>query len=98
MELKDVLNAVLTGDFDENLDGLVQAVKDRKEAKNRVMFYSLKPGDKVRFCRQTRPRYLACQTGTLKELRNKKVTVDLDSPVGKFWKGIITPVDLIEKI
>jgi len=55
-------------------------------------------GDKVRYVPSTRPTYLAGRTGTIKSIKRKKVIVDLDSPSGRFYTGIATPVDLIEKI
>lgn len=99
MEFKDVIAAVLDGKFDDNLDKLNSAIKERKEIKGRATFYSLTPGDKVRFVASVKPQYLAGCVGTLRALRNKKVTVDLDEPTGgRFQKGIITPVTLIEKV
>ena len=93
---------ILRGDYDEYLDRLSEVTRERKvtirDIKGRAKFFTLKPGDKVRFVPTVHPRYLAGLTGTLQELRQKKVTVDLDAPAGRFHRGIVTPVDLIEKV
>lgn len=99
MDFESLATAILQGKFDDKLDKITSIIKDRKEAKARATFYTLTPGDKVRFVASVRPHYLAGCVGTLRALRNKKVTVDLDEPsAGRFHKGIVTPVTLIEKV
>lgn len=94
----DVTSAIITGELDASLDLISQAIKERKEAQSRVLFFALKPGDRIRFTKSVRPKYLAGKVGTLVALRDKKVTVNLDGPSGRFNRGIVTPVSLIEKI
>jgi hypothetical protein len=98
MEFKDVAVAILEGKFDADLEKFQLIVKERRESKARATFYTLATGDKVRFVSTVKPRYLAGQVGTIRELRQKKVTVDLDNPVPGFQRGIVTPVSLIEKV
>lgn len=98
MTITDLARAILNGDFDANLDVITKVIKERREAQARVTFFSLRPGDKVRFRDGVRPAYLAGATGTLRDLRRSKVTVDLDKPAGRFNRGIVTPVTLIEKV
>jgi len=99
METNTVIAAILKGELDDNLDNIIYVVRERKEALARATFWTLKPGDKVRFTQTVKPRYLAGQTGILVALRQKKVTVKLDDgPTGRFGGQIVTPVTLIEKV
>ncbi len=98
MDFAAIASAIMAGQLDDRLGAIVDVVKERRDAQARVKFYSLTPGDKVRFVATVRPRYLAGATGTLRALRNTRVTVDLDKPAGRFHRGIVTPVGLVEKI
>ena len=99
MDFNTIAVAIAKGELDISLDRLKQVIQDRKESIARATFYTLKEGDKVRFVKTVRPRYLAGQTATISELRQKKVCVRLDSgPQGRFYGDIVTAVSLIEKV
>jgi len=96
--IEDVARAVVNGELDTYLDAILAVIKERKAAQASILFCTLQPGDRVRFKRDVRPKYLAGKVGTLVALRDKRVTVDLDSPAGRYNRGIATPVSLLEKV
>lgn len=99
MDFPTIAVAIAKGELDTTLDRIKQVIQDRKESIARATFYTLKEGDKVRFVNTVRPRYLAGQTATIREMRQKKVSVRLDSgPQGRFHGDILTAVSLIEKV
>jgi hypothetical protein len=99
MTITEVARAILSGEVDSHLDVIMQAIKERRDAQARLTFLTLKPGDRVRFKSAARPKYLAGKMGTLVDLRDNRVTVDLDNQqTGRFSCGIVTPVTLIEKV
>lgn len=98
MSLDDLTTDILNGKYDENLDRIIEVTRGRKDFLNRRMFFTLKPGDKVKFNRNTKPKYLQGKTATVVELNNDKVVVDLDYPVGKFNKKVNAPAGLIERV
>jgi len=92
---EDVATAILTGQFDDKLEPLTAAIRGRKEIQSRAMFYELKHGDRVMINHNANPKYLQGRMATVMTIRQKKVTVDLDNPVGRFHRGIICPPDML---
>lgn len=82
---------------DEELNKLVDYIrasyKDRKNKRNAKARATLQVGTRVRFPDNTRPQYLARQSGVIEEIRQTRVVVKLDrGPQGKFHTGrVITP-------
>jgi len=102
MDFKDICIAVIKGEFDNNLDSFTEIIRSRKgtlrEVANATKFFEFQVGDRVKFVFNTRPAKLAGRVGTLVQHKNKKVVVDLDMPCGKWWKGIICPPNILEKV
>jgi hypothetical protein len=96
--IEDVARAILNGELDKHLDVIASVIKERRDVQARITFCTLQPGDRIRFKSSVRPKYLAGKLGTLVALRDKRVTVNLDGPSGRFNRGIVTPVTLIEKV
>lgn len=88
---------------DAQYSGFVKALNQMKKADRQVkaarVLASLSKGDKVKIL-AGKPQYLAGKTGTIIEVRQTRVTIDLDcGPIGKFYNGrVITPASLLEKI
>lgn len=98
MDFSEISKAIIKGELDDRLADIITCIHGRKEILGRMKFFELNVGDRVRFVSSTKPAYLAGKTGRLTEHKNKKVVVDLDMPAGRFWKGIRTPVSLIERV
>jgi hypothetical protein len=98
MDFSQISTAIIKGELDNRLDDIIAVIKGRRDIKGREKFFELQVGDRVRFVASVRPSSLAGRVGRLIEHKNKKVVVDLDMPIGKWWKGIRTPVNLIERV
>jgi len=96
----NIADDILNGQLDDQLDALMECIRDRRKAIEKRVFRSLKPGDKVRYKEGTNPQYLVGATGTIVKINRTRVRVALDETVGKFPKGlpIGTPVSMIEKV
>lgn len=97
MELADVRLSILTGEFDDHLQLLVDDLQDRKRRlAPKATDFSV--GDTVKYVATARPKYLAGSTGVVTKINRTKVVVKIDTPVGKFAGNITTPTALIEKV
>lgn len=97
-DIGSALAMVMSGDVDEELDVLTEAIKERKQQIVANFRLTLSVGDRVRFNDLTRPKYLQGVEATLIEKLQKNIVVLLDEPVGKFGKRIRTSVGLVEVI
>ena len=84
--------------YDESLDGILSAIKTRREYLSKLVFHELKAGDTVAFNNRCNPKYLRGVEGTIREKRNSRVVVDLNVPVGRFHRGVVTDTSLIVKV
>lgn len=91
---------IIDGKYDDNIDGIVQAVNIRRDMLSRSKFYDFKVGDKVRIVGQVRPKYLQGMEATVSEKRRSKLVIRLtDSTVsGRFARGLVVGAGVLEKI
>jgi len=94
----DINTAIITGEFDNELDRISQSIKTRKEMLDAVLKNSLKVGDKVKFNDTTKPTYMRGMVATVTQIRRERVRVKLDKPTGRFQSEIVTPVSLLVKV
>lgn len=95
-----MLEKIISGDYDSNLDKIISAVQTRRNILSQIKFLNFNVGDSIKFNSLVKPRYLIGQNGKIIEKRAKKVTIKLDDPpmAGRFNGGVIvTPVSLLEK-
>lgn len=87
------------GAHDDELDAIIQAAMTRKKALAPTV-YDFMPGDKVRFNNSARPQYIRGQVATVIARRQTKLTIQLDSNIGKFRShtNIVCPTSILEKI
>jgi hypothetical protein len=85
---QQLLDAVASGALDAQLDAIAEAIHVRQVLLDTVrsanVMAALHPGDTVMFNREIRPRYLQHEIGTVLELEEHWVTVQLWRPVGRF--------------
>ena len=93
-----VNTAIITGEFDAELDRLVQTINTRRDMLNLQLKNSLSVGDKVRFKDNTKPTYMRGMVGTVISIKRERVGVRLEKAVGRFRGDLVTPVSLIEKV
>lgn len=89
---------ILAGKCDDSLDSIMSAIKTRREYLSKLVFHELKEGDTVMFNKRCNPKYLRGVKGTIREKRNSRVVVDLNAPVGRFHRGVVTDTSLILKV
>lgn len=77
MNSTDIISAIVSGDADDNLDGIAGALRDRQAAKARAVFHTVKAGDKVRL-HNLRPKYMEGCTAIVVEHNRTRVVVTLD--------------------
>jgi hypothetical protein len=85
------LDAIASGELDEHLVAIADAVRARRELLRTVnsatAIAQLCVGDAVMFNRRIRPRYLEHELAVVTELDPRWVTVRLARPVGRFRDG-----------
>ena len=91
-----MISNIKSGEFDDQLDMILAAVKARKDAL-KPQIWEFQVGDKVKII-NANPKYLNGSTATIKKVNRTKVVIDLDAPAGKFSRNITTPLGMLEKI
>jgi hypothetical protein len=83
-----LLDAIASGELDDHLVAIADAVRARRELLHTVnsatAIAQLCVGDTVVFNRRIRPRYLEHEVAVVTELDQRWVTVTLARPVGRF--------------
>lgn len=96
MEIRDFQIALMIGKFDEHLDYIISATRERK-TDLAPKAYDFKIGDRVRM-NNANPKYLNGALATIKKINRTKVVIDLDERHGKFYTNITAPTTMLEKI
>lgn len=96
MDIVTIVHAILDGNFDDELDSVIEAVRQRRADLARRTFITLKVGDRVRLIGGQ--QYLQGATGTVTQKKQKNVVIDLDTPRGRYHKNISCPVGLLERL
>lgn len=103
MNSASIIQAVLAGDVDDDLDGISGAINDRRRSlratQSRLVFHTLKPGDKVRLV-NLRPKYLVGEIATVVRKNQTRVVVTLDNPTlsGRFRGEVTAAANMLEKV
>jgi len=92
-------DAIMSGKFDQQLDGLANLINQRKIFLGQYLLTTLSPGDRVRFNNRTRPKYLRGCIGTVVRTESGKAIVQIAFGIGKYRAGsqIGTPATLLER-
>jgi membrane-bound ClpP family serine protease len=91
-----MISNIKSGEYDDQLDIILAAVKARKNAL-KPQIWEFQVGDKVKIV-NANPKYLNGATATIKKVNRTKVVIDLDTPNGRFSSNITTPLGMLEKI
>lgn len=98
----DIIQAILNGQVDDDLDGIQTAIKQRRDSLAVMLTATLKTGDKVRVKRGTiKPKYLEGQIATVDSVANGRVYVSFDEiPQGMKYGGggVGLPQGTVEKV
>jgi hypothetical protein len=88
---RQLLDAIASGELDDHLVAIADAVRARREllhtVRSATAIAQLCVGDSVMFNRNVRPRYLEHELAVITELDERGVTVRLARPVGRFRDG-----------
>ena len=91
-----MISNIKSGEYDEQLDMILAAVKARKNAL-KPQIWEFLIGDRVKMI-NANPTYLNGAMATVKKVNRTKVVIDLDTPTGRFSRNIVTPLGMLEKI
>lgn len=91
-----MISNIKSGEYDDQLDMILAAVKARKNAL-KPQIWEFQVGDKVKII-NANPKYLNGATAIIKKVNRTKVVIDLDTPNGRFSHNITTPLGMLEKI
>ena len=100
--LEEIIDAILDGVVDNDMDKLNSAIKQRKEIKNsrKILFISV--GDSVGFNSQANPKYLQGKVALVTKVNKSTVTVDMpeDYSLRKYSgsRGVRCPISIVDKI
>lgn len=94
----DIIQDILRGNQDENLEQIGDAIRDRVSYLSRMKTLSFNIGDEVVFNSKVRPRYLEGVAGIVKSFKTKNIVVEIQDGqyVGRFGRLITTPPGLID--
>jgi hypothetical protein len=88
---RQLLDAIASGELDEHLVAIADAVQARRELLHTIgsakALAQLCVGDTVMFNRQVRPRYLEHELAVVTGIDERSVAVRLWRPVGRFRDG-----------
>lgn len=103
MNTKDLLDSILRGEHDDNLDAIVGTVKDRRTALQTSTFRLIQVGATGTFGNTTRPAALRGAPFVVVQKNQKRVVVKLDPnylithPNLRKWSGEFTsPVSILD--
>lgn len=97
----ELVEAILTGRFDDHIEHLYDAVRERKRIRRdiaaRVQFHTLGVGDKVKLV-NLRPLYLVGLTGTIASKNRTRISVRLDTPVRRYGSTVNCKPEMLEAV
>jgi hypothetical protein len=104
MEFAELREAIIAGEFDDQLEDIITAIAGRKKIVNTQKFYAIEEGTRVKIKEQNfKPVYLRGAMATVVERKTTKFVIefdeDIDDPYMK-WAGkraVVSP-DAIEVI
>ena len=90
---------ILNGEFDEQLDNLINTISLRKKALAQIVVSSLTVGDPV-MIKDCRPKLLIGQIATVKSITSKGVEVKMPRMNNRKWSEAVVTVgsSMIEKV
>jgi hypothetical protein len=97
MTNQEFLTALSNGEFDNDLDTISAAIK-RRLAANAPQVWDFIEGQEVRLSNEANPQYLRGAKATIRQINRTRVVIDLNEPHGRFYRGISTPVSMLERV
>jgi hypothetical protein len=100
---RSLLEAIASGDLDDHLTALAEAVHARRQllhtVRSATALATLCLGDHVRINQSASPQYLRGLAGTVIEVDDEAATIALPGPVGRFHSGSVRcPPLVLEKL
>lgn len=88
-------NALLSGQLDDKLDKISQAIQMRRQIHGQIKYMDFKIGDKVRVIDGVRPRRIAGARGEITGFKTKKILVKM-APTNVVWLMNPSSIEKIE--
>jgi hypothetical protein len=73
-----LIQEILNGDFDDSLQVIGEAIKERRAIKARMKFFELQIGDRVMLADSVRPKYLVGAPATVSRKKQKRIEITID--------------------
>lgn len=95
----DIILSIIDGLADENLDGIINAARQRDRALAYRKAATLKDGDKVRLCGNLSPKYLVGLEGTVSgQATGDRVPVDIGIGARRYRGVVRVPLACVEAV
>lgn len=75
--IDNVIRAIISGECDEHLDGVIGAVNDRRKIKARATFHTVKKGDRATL-KNLRPKYMIGVPVIVESKAQTRINVKID--------------------
>lgn len=102
MSINTVVEAIISGDYDDDLNRIATAIHDRRDIVSRMKTSTISVGDKVKFNDRISPKYLIGNVVTVKKVNKKTVVCDfdVDAEFGRFSgaKNVRVPTSTIDVV
>lgn len=73
----DFYKSILSGEFDDSLDSMAEAIRDRRNMLSRMSFYTWEPGMKAQL-QNLSPKYMIGAYVTVVSRKRERIVVDID--------------------
>jgi hypothetical protein len=99
MNSEDLAMAIMSGQYDADLDTLTNVIRERRKQQEQVKGMFLRPGDRVCFNDKVRPKYLRGAQATVVKVNKTRAVIQLDDKTGRFGTGNTNaPFAIIDKV
>lgn len=101
MTTKTILQAIVDGKLDKDLDGIIEACRDRRQDAGKAIKYTLKRGDKIRIVGSNiKPGYLRGMEFIVKKINPTTISADPVDPskARRYAHGIRVPFEFAQKV
>jgi hypothetical protein len=106
--LVSITEAIETGEVDNQLDTIAKAIQERKNLlRTGVSINDFSIGDRVVINERCGTKYLRGEVATIVGIRRTKITIQFDSPSGRFARknsdgtiyssDVVVPIEIVDR-
>lgn len=104
INVRDILRSIQLGDYDDHLESIHDAVRERRRARVSAAAAEITGsgkfavGQRVRLCPPVHPLYMVGKEGTVTKVNRTTYGVELDDKTTRFGANPRVPADMLEAI